>query len=98
MVFEMADKLRSLRLKLGLSQKEIANQMGVSPSAISAYELGERTPSVEVLLAFTSLYRCSSDYLLGLKQNVPQRTLDVSGLPQEQIYALQALIQVMRGK
>lgn len=95
MIFELAKKLRDMRLKSGLSQKEIAEQIGVSPSVVSAYELGERTPSVEVLMSLAALYNCSSDYLLGLKKLAPQRTLDVSGLQEDQIHALQLLIRTM---
>ena len=98
MVFELAKKLRDMRLKSGLSQKEIAEQIGVSPSVVSAYELGERTPSVEVLMSLAALYNCSSDYLLGLKKLAPQRTLDVSGLQEDQIHALQLLIRTMKNR
>lgn len=98
MIFELAKKLRDMRLKSGLSQKEIAEQIGVSPSIVSAYELGERTPSVEVLMSLAALYNCSSDYLLGLKKLAPQRTLDVSGLQEDQIHALQLLIRTMKNR
>jgi len=98
MIFELAKKLRDMRLKSGLSQKEIAEQIGVSPSVVSAYELGERTPSVEVLMSLAALYNCSSDYLLGLKKLAPQRTLDVSGLQEDQIHALQLLIRTMKNR
>ena len=98
MIFELAKKLRDMRLKSGLSQKEIAEQIGVSPSVVSAYELGERTPSVEVLMSLAALYNFSSDYLLGLKKLAPQRTLDVSGLQEDQIHALQLLIRTMKNR
>lgn len=98
MIFELAKKLRDMRLKSGFSQKEIAEQIGVSPSVVSAYELGERTPSVEVLMSLAALYNCSSDYLLGLKKLAPQRTLDVSGLQEDQIHALQLLIRTMKNR
>ena len=98
MIFELAKKLRDMRLKSGFSQKEIAEQIGVSPSVVSAYELGERTPSVEVLMSLAALYNCGSDYLLGLKKLAPQRTLDVSGLQEDQIHALQLLIRTMKNR
>ena len=98
MVYELAEKLRALRLQSKLSQKEIAKRLGVSPSIVSAYETSERTPSVEVLLALASLYKCSSDYLLGLERTAPQRTLDVTGLNEAQINALQELVRTMKCK
>ena len=98
MVYELAKKLRDLRLKSKLSQKEVAKRLGISASIVSAYEVEERTPSVEVLLALASLYKCSSDYLLGLERTMPQRTLDVTDLTEEQINALQELIKTIRNK
>lgn len=98
MVYQLAEKLRELRLKAKLSQKEVAKRINVSPSIASAYETEERTPSVEVLLALASLYKCSSDYLLGLDRAISQKNLDVSGLSEEQIHALQALINTMKSK
>lgn len=98
MVYQLAEKLRDLRLKSKLSQKEVAKRLDVSPSIVSAYEVGERTPSVESLMALASLYQCSSDYLLGLQRAMPQRNLDVSGLSEEQIHALQELICTMEDK
>ena len=98
MVYELAEKLRALRLQSKLSQKEVAKRLGVSPSIVSAYENSERTPSVEILLALASLYKCSSDYLLGLERTAPQRTLDVTGLNEAQINALQELVRTMKSQ
>ena len=98
MIYELAEKLRALRLQSQLSQKEVAKRLGVSPSIVSAYENSERTPSVEILLALASLYKCSSDYLLGLERTAPQRTLDVTGLNDAQINALQELVRTMKSQ
>ena len=66
MVNGLGKRLEQARANLHLSQKEAAAAIGASASVISNYESGERTPSVENLMALASLYRCSSDYLLGL--------------------------------
>lgn len=52
MINGLPDRLRSMREKRALSQRAVANMLDVSPSLISGYETGERTPSVEVLLQF----------------------------------------------
>ncbi|MFR5452186.1 MAG: helix-turn-helix domain-containing protein [Roseburia hominis] len=51
---------------------------------MSNYESGERTPSVENLMALANLYHCSTDYLLGFQTNENDNTLDVSMLCGEQ--------------
>lgn len=96
MIKGLPEKLKTLRLQLGLSQKEVAAKLGVSPSVISGYETGERTPSTEVILGLSYIYKCSTDYLLGKNTETPTPTLNIDGLTKEQIHALNALIKTMR--
>ncbi len=44
------DLLRAVRLRAGLSQKELARRSGVASTLISAYENGRRVPSGDALL------------------------------------------------
>lgn len=84
MVNGLSEKLRLLRENAGFSQRNVAQRLGGSPAIISAYENGERTPSVENLLALSYLYKCSTDYLLGKSRELPQAYLDVSNLTEQQ--------------
>lgn len=96
MINGLSQKLKELRWRSGLSQREVAKYLGTSPSLISGYETGERSPSAENLLALSNLYKCSVDYLLG-KDNVPATTaLDTKGLTIRQIEILSELIDTMR--
>ena len=97
MIKGLPEKLRALRTKYNLSQKEAASRVGISPSIISGYETGERTPSTENLLALARLYRCSTDYLLGNNMQFTGITLDVTELKASQVRALKALIETMKG-
>ncbi|MGN0635526.1 MAG: helix-turn-helix domain-containing protein [Acutalibacteraceae bacterium] len=94
MIDGLAERLQQMRQRYGLSQKVVADRLGISPSVVSGYETGARVPSADVLLKLASLYHCSTDYLLG--KDVPTETLDVSGLSQEQFKALERLIESMR--
>ena len=69
MIKDLPEKLKLLRVKYGYSQKQVADKLNISPSIISGYETGERTPSTDVLLSLSNIYNCSVDYLLG-KQNI----------------------------
>ena len=96
MIKDLPLKLRQLRKSNNLSQKEVADKLNISPSVVSGYETGERTPSTENLLALSYLYKCSTDYLLGKSKEVPPVILDTDGLTAEQIKALQYLIQILK--
>lgn len=88
MIFGLSERLQEQRLLNKLSQKEVAATIGVSASIISNYESAERVPSVENLMALAGLYRCSVDYLLGIKNN-NQINIDTSMLTDKQIKLLQ---------
>lgn len=91
MIKGLAERLQSERTKNNLSQKEVAKFIGVSPSIISNYEKGERTPSLENLTSLAKLFHCSSDYLLGIGKN-DNSILDVSMLTERQITLLKQFL------
>lgn len=93
MIHGLPDRLRSMREKYALSQRDVANLLHVSPSLISGYETGERTPSVEVLLQLSNIFCCSCDYLLGKNMNVPEIAFSVDALTPSQIRILKALTE-----
>lgn len=96
MIAGLPEKLKALRNQYGLSQKQVSERLGVSPSIVSGYETGERTPSTEVLLALSRLYHTSTDYLLGRKASAQKTLLDLDGLTDKQKAAVIALVQSMK--
>lgn len=94
MVNGLGERLQKQRELLRISQKEVAAVLNVSPSIISNYENGERTPSVENLMALAHIYRCTTDYLLGLEKS-NKINLDTSMLNNTQINALQQFLREM---
>lgn len=56
-------KLRYLREKSGKTQKELADIMDLSTSAISMYEMGERIPSDKVKRQYALLFDVSIEDL-----------------------------------
>ena len=58
-------RLRRLRKARGETQPELAKLLGLSRSAVSMYESGEREPKYELLTAIAAHYDVDLDYLLG---------------------------------
>ena len=98
MIKDLPQKLKALRLRYGYSQKQVADKVNISPSIISGYETGERTPSTEVLLSLSNVYNCSVDYLLGKQNTEPTLLFDTTGLTDKQIQAISMLIESIRNK
>ncbi len=61
--------LSELRKEKGLSQKEAAQQLGISQALLSHYEKGIRECGQSFLLRVADFYDVSTDYLLGRSKN-----------------------------
>lgn len=56
--------LKTLRIKAGLSQQELAKILQISNSAISMYERGEREPDFKTLISIANYFNVTTDYLI----------------------------------
>lgn len=61
--------LRNLRKSKKLSQKQFAQAVFISPSAVSQYETGRTRPSRDTLERIAKFFDVSTDYLLGSSPN-----------------------------
>ncbi len=60
------ERFKELLAKSEYSQREIAQDIGVTESAISKYLSGERIPNGDILLNLATALNTTTDYLLGL--------------------------------
>ncbi|MDL2273360.1 helix-turn-helix transcriptional regulator [Oscillospiraceae bacterium OttesenSCG-928-G22] len=67
-------KLRELRVRKGLTQRELGELTGVSASAIGMYEQGRRQPESELIVKFCRVFDVSADWFLtDLEERGPRR-------------------------
>ena len=92
---DFGSNLKELRLKYKMTQKELADKIGVTKSVISYYELQERSPSPEVLIKLSGIFHVTTDYLLGIEQ---KHSIDVSGLSSEEVAIIERLIELFENK
>lgn len=59
-------RLKQLRQKHKLTQSELAEILGLKPTAVSNYESRRNEPSFEKLIALSRYFDVSCDYLLGI--------------------------------
>lgn len=60
----LADRIQSLRKAKGISQEELAEQVGVSRQAVSKWESGQSTPDLEKIVIMSEFFEVTTDYLL----------------------------------
>lgn len=68
----MYQRLRDLREDHDLSQRKLAQIIGMSQTGYSKYETGENDIPTGILIKLSRLYNVSIDYLLG-ETNDPTR-------------------------
>lgn len=61
----MKDQLKTLRESANLTQKEVAERLGVVQSAVSMWETGESKPKTEILPKIAAIYGCSVSELFS---------------------------------
>ena len=84
-----------LRTGQKLSQRELAERLGVAKSVISYYESGDRFPSYDVLVKMTRVFHVTTDYLLDMERT---RVVDVSNLTEGEIDVVISVIKALESK
>lgn len=67
---EIGERIKELRGKQNLTQKEFAEKVGISVSAISGYEIGAKLPSADNVIKICETFNCSADWLLGTMKRI----------------------------
>ncbi len=60
-------RIKELRTVFGLSQKALAEKIGVAQNTLTQYEKGTSKISLDVLVKLAQILETSVDYLLGLE-------------------------------
>ncbi|MFK7695992.1 helix-turn-helix domain-containing protein [Paenibacillus sp. HJGM_3] len=58
------ERMAALRVKLGLTQEELAGKLGISRAALSHYETNRREPDYMTLCTIADYYQVSLDYIM----------------------------------
>ena len=95
MMESLGNRLRQLRQNNRLRQAQVASLVGVNKNTMCSYENDVRQPSYEILVRLATIYRVSTDYLLGCES---KRTVDVSGLTPKEIQTITELVADMTEK
>lgn len=88
--YDLGQRLRELRKSKQMTQKQVAERLHISASAVSGYEGNIKTPSVDMLVELARLYNVSTDYLLGVDNRA---VVSVEGLTARQVSLIEGTIE-----
>ncbi len=73
----LSKRVKAKRKGLGLTQKELSEELDYDSSYISQIETGKRIPSVTLLIALANVLNVSVDYILFGSQRSAYDNLDI---------------------
>lgn len=79
----MENRIKSLRLKKGLTQEDLGKVINVSGRSIGFYESGQRDPDTNTLKTLADFFDVSIDYLLGRVNDPQQKIIKKEDLPED---------------
>lgn len=86
----IGDRIREARDKNGYTQSALAKALGISRSAVNAWEMGVSVPSAQYLVELSKLFNVSADFLLDLNRT---ETIDITPLDEEEKQIIHSLMK-----
>lgn len=84
----IGNRIKELREKHNYTQSALAKRLGLSRSAINAWEMGISIPSTHYIVELAELFKISTDYLLGASKKEFVDITELSLEEKELIYSL----------
>ena len=76
----LGGRLKSLRKQSKKTQKELAEELGLSPASIISYEKAQKMPAIDTVIKIASYFHVSLDWLCGLNDELPPGNHSENGL------------------
>lgn len=98
MATDFSNTLKQLRKNKGITQADLAQELGLSKSTISMYEIGAREPDFETLEAFADYFNVDMNYLTGWSDDPYDYENDPNGIFDEMPTAVREhLLEIYNG-
>ncbi|MDO5377326.1 MAG: helix-turn-helix transcriptional regulator [Clostridia bacterium] len=75
MLDTLANNLVAIRRIRKMTQKDVASQIGITATALSAYEKGQREPTLGVIIKLADYYGVTLDWLCGHEKSSEPETI-----------------------
>ena len=91
----VAERIKYLREQKGLTQADLAKQLGITRSSVNAWEMGISVPSTQYIVELSNIFKVSTDYLLGVERSA---SISVAGLTEKDVQYVRGLISHLEEK
>ena len=91
-LFLLAERIKTLREQIGITQAELARRVCLTRSSINGWEMGLAIPSTAIVVELAKIFHVTTDYLLGVDVN---RSLSLENLSDKKITAIMAIVECL---
>lgn len=91
----IAEKIKELRSRQGMTQAYVAKKLGITRSGVNAWEMGVSVPSTQYIVELVRLFNVSSDYILGIQKTA---AVNISGLSEKEVGLVKEIIDCFKNK
>lgn len=88
-----SERIKELRTMRKMSQEELGIRLGVSKQAVSNWENGNVTPSMDMIQCLISFFHITPNYLFGYEDHP---LIDVTGLTDEETGHIMMLVDDLK--
>ena len=91
----ICDTIKELRERAGVSQAVLAKKVGVTRSAVNAWEMGRSIPTTQYVAQLAQLFHVSADFMLGLDNT---EAIYIGGLSEEEKHILYSMLNYFQNR
>ena len=91
----VAERIKALREQQDYTQSALAKKLGITRSSVNAWEMGISVPSTQYIVELASIFKVSTDYLLGVESS---SSIRVDNLTEADIQLVHSIIAHLRAK
>ena len=95
---KLGENVHNLCKQRGISQRSLAEQIGITEVALSRYINGSRTPKVSTLSKIAEALNTTVSDLLGEEKNTDEKTVYLRSIAMSLMSIAESLKQMGRGK
>lgn len=66
----IGEKIKELRIKYNLTQKEVSETLNIKQNSYSNYENNKREPDINTLIKIANIFNTSLDYICGRYKDI----------------------------
>ena len=94
-VGNLYQRIADMRKALDITQTQLAKKLGVTRSAVNAWEMGLSTPQLKHVIAMAEIFHTTVD---GLLSSSAQTIVDISDLSEQEQETVLNMIDCLRQK